>query len=174
MCYKCLARKSEEMVVPWADEICVWLLKISPQHQRCRPTCLRWFPSNLHLLYITLWSDPLLLHYNAAFRFPFLPYPNKCWQCVTFWVFVTFLPAVVHYSLFVSFSVLQFCIRGVFAVFPSPFQHSGFIVRCPLHCIALHCTVSHCIALYCPPLLVSHLLSSLDWPWGSPSKFFIH
>ena len=171
MCYKCLARKSEEMVVPWADEICVWLLKISPQHQRCRPTCLRWFPSNLHLLYITLWSDPLLLHYNAAFRFPFLPYPNKCWQCVTFWVFVTFFTScgTLHLICLLSLSVLQFCTRGVFAVFPSPFQHSGFIVRCPLHCIALYY-----IALHCPPLLVSHLLSSLDWPWGCPSKFFIH
>ena len=143
--------------------------KFPPQHQRCRPTCLRWFPSNLHLLYITLWSDPLLLHYHAAFQFSFLIYmqythiTSVC-NMLHFEFFLTFLPVVVRYSLFVSLSVLHFCTGGVFAVFPSPFRHSGCIVRCPLHCIGLHC----------PPLLVSHLLSSLDWPWGSPSKFFIH
>ena len=104
---------------------------------------------------------------------------HKCLQHVTFWVFLTFLPAVVRYSLFVSSlcysSVPEACLR----CFP---LHSGIpaaLSTSPLHCIALHCIalyciVFHCIPLYCPPLLVSHLLSSLDWPWGSPSKFFIH
>ena len=39
----------------------------------------------------------------------------------------------------------------------------------------LHCPLSialYCIALHCPPLFVSHLLSSLDWPWGYPVEIF--
>ena len=77
---------------------------------------------------------------------------HKCLQHVTFWVFfLTFLPAVVRYSLFVSLSVLHFCTGGVFAVFPSPFRHSGCIVHLSiaLHCTASHCIVLHCIALHC-------------------------
>ena len=60
-----------------------------------------------------------------------------------------------------SLSVLHFCTGGVFAVFPSPFQHSACIVRCPLHCSALHCIALYCIALSTSPRLPSALLTWL-------------
>ena len=81
--------------------------------------------------------------------------------CYILSFFLTFLPVVVRYSLFVSLSVLHFCTGGVFAVFPSPFRHSGCIVHLSiaLHCTALYCIVFHCIVhlssspICSPPLI---------------------
>ena len=91
--------------------------------------CLRCLP--LH--YIILQSDLInyiLLHYSL-FTLHYSFVSEVCLRClahysliysVTF-CYITVWSAPLHYA------TLQLCIRGVFAVFGSPFRHSGCIVR---------------------------------------------
>ena len=131
--------------------------KFPPQHQRCRPTCLRWFPSNLHLLYITLWSDPLLLHYHAAFQFSFLIYMQ--------YTHITSVCNMLHFEFF--FNIFTSC--GTLQPICLPLRVTLLYrrrvcgVSLSIPAFRLHCPLS--IALYCIALSTSPRLPSALLTW---------